>query len=122
MSSLPPPPPPSPPPPGPGPGQGSGGYMGAGGYAQATGESWLKGGNDKATTAIILAFVGLLCCGLLQFPAFYFGLQALKEADRRGGDGRGKAVLALALSGTFLAVWVLFLVAAMVSSGTQAGR
>ena len=30
--------------------------------------------------------------------------------------------VALALSGTFLAVWVLFLVAAMVSSGTQAGR
>lgn len=96
--------------------------MGAGGYAQPTGESWLKGGNDKATTAIILACVGLLCCGLLQFPAFYFGLQALKEADRRGGDGRGKAILALVLSGTFLAVWVLFVVSSLASAGSQVGR
>lgn len=110
-----------PPPPGPGPFVPSPGG-GSGGYAQSTGESWIKGGNDKATTAIILACVGLLCCGLLQIPALIFGIQALKLADERGGDGRGKAIVAIALSGTFLALWVVFGGLALLSAASGQTR
>jgi hypothetical protein len=94
-----------PPPPGPGPG----GFPGqtGGGYVPAAQETWLKGGNDKATTAIILAVVGLMCCGPLQIPAFILGYQAYKLAEERGGDGRGKAITAMVLSGSFLALWLL---------------
>jgi hypothetical protein len=67
----------------------------------------LKGGNDKATTAIILSVVGFFCCGLLQIPAFILGYQALKLADQRGGDGRGKAIVAIVLSVSTFAVQFL---------------
>lgn len=103
MSFTPPPPPPMP-----------GGYPGqGGGYAQPVGSQWATGGNDKATTALILAVVGLFCCTLLEIPAFIFGYQAYKLAEERGGDGRGKAIAAMVLSGVFLVLGALLTLAAV---------
>ena len=84
-------------------------------YATPASERWYKGGNDKATSAIILALIAPFCCGPLEILALVWGFQALKLADERGGDGRGKAIAAIAISGT-LSVIYLFVVLALISS------
>ena len=56
--------------------------------------------NKKATWALILGILGLLCCGIFTaIPALIVGIMANKEIGASGGNqaGRGMAIAAIVL-------------------------
>ncbi len=63
--------------------------------------------NGKATAALVLGLVGLLCCGLFAgIPALILGLSAKKEIEASGGrqSGGGMATAGIVL-GAIAIVW-----------------
>ena len=54
--------------------------------------------------------------------AFIFGYQAYQLAEERGGDGRGKAITAMAMSGGFLLLWGVSILLLLASAGTSTPR
>ena len=114
-------PPPPPPGPGPFPGSGPGQFPGirsngGSGYAQPIAGEWQKGSGSKANLALSLAVAGIFC-GVLQVPAIIYGYQAFQMSKELDGLGRNKALVAMFLPITLMAIWI---VCALIF-GTQKG-
>ncbi|HET7688938.1 MAG TPA: DUF4190 domain-containing protein [Nocardioidaceae bacterium] len=126
--------PPPPPPPGYGqqqpygqPGYGQPGYNPYGQPAfNPYGQQYVvPADHPKATTAMILGILGLVCCGVLAPFAWVIGGRALKEIDssmgRLGGRGQAQAGRVLGIIGTvvliLMAVYVIVAIGIGVSGG-----
>jgi hypothetical protein len=107
-------------------GYGQGGYGQVpppppGGYAQPE-------NHPRATTALVLGILGLVCCSILAPFAWSIGKKAVNEIDasggRYGGRGQAQAGYILGIIGTVLLILgVLFMVLAALTGGLsfQAG-
>lgn len=95
-----------PPPPPPGPPELQHGYaQQQQGYAQ-TGYPQAIGSSSKATPALILGIVGLICCGICAILAIIFGKQAKDEiAANPGMQGEGQAQAGFILGIVGTALW-----------------
>jgi hypothetical protein len=77
------------------------------------------GPSSRATTALVLGILGLLCCGLLGIPAIIVGKQEMNNIDQGLApvEGRGLAQAGFILGIVSLASWgaplVLLLVLAV---------
>jgi len=67
------------------------------------------GPSGRATTALVLGILGLLCCGLLSIPAIIVGKQEMNNIDQGLApvEGRGLAQSGFILGIVSLAIWVL---------------
>jgi hypothetical protein len=67
------------------------------------------GPSSRATTALVLGILGLLCCGLLGIPAIIVGKQEMNNIDQGLApvEGRGLAQAGFILGIVSLAIWVL---------------
>jgi hypothetical protein len=67
------------------------------------------GPSSRATTALVLGILGLLCCGLLGIPAMIIGKQEMNNIDQGLApvEGRGLAQAGFILGIVSLAIWVL---------------
>lgn len=94
------PPPPPPPPMGPPPGY------------QPYGASGNPTNHSKATTALVLGIVGLLCFAPLGILAIVFGIQAKNDIDANPGlyKNRGMAQAGFVLGIVGLALWAFLLI------------
>lgn len=150
MSTPPPPPPGDPYDPQPPGGQPSGGYDQGGGYGQGSygqqpppyGQQPPEGyasypppyappvhggygqqpeNHPKATTALVLGIVGVICCSLTAPFAWVIGKRAMDEIDasgsRMGGRGLAQAGYVLGIVGTILLVLGVVAVVGLVALG-----
>lgn len=92
-----------------------------GGYAQPA-------NHPRATTAMVLGIVSILCCSILGPFAWSMGKKAVNEIDasggRYGGRGQAQAGYILGIIGTVLLILgILFFILAAVTGGLsfQAG-
>jgi len=71
------------------------------------------GPSSRATTALVLGILGLLCCGLLGIPAMIIGKQEMNSIDQGLApvEGRGLAQAGYILGIVSLAIWVLGMLA-----------
>ena len=104
----------SPPPFGGGPAP-SGGYPPGGGPVPGPGTI----PNKEATEALILAIVGLFCCGVILGPiAIYKGLNAKKMIQANPQlSGNGKATAAIVIGVICLIEWLLGIIARLMTLG-----
>jgi hypothetical protein len=67
------------------------------------------GPSSRATTALVLGILGLLCCGLLGIPAIIVGKQEMNNIDQGLApvEGRGLAQAGFILGIVSLALWVV---------------
>lgn len=93
-------------PPPPPPGYPPGGYGGAPGYPVAP-------TNPKATWAMILGILGLVCCGIAAIPALVLGIVAKNEIQASNGmqSGAGQAQAGFILGIIGCALWVVGVIA-----------
>jgi hypothetical protein len=99
---------------------------GQGGYGQAapppTGGYAQPENHPKATTALVLGIVGLVCCGFVAPFAWSVGKKTVNEIDasggRYGGRGQAQAGYILGIVGTVLLILgLLFFVLAAITGG-----
>jgi hypothetical protein len=71
------------------------------------------GPSSRATTALVLGILGLLCCGLLGIPAIILGKQEMNLIDQGLApvEGRGLAQAGFILGIVSLVLWVLGMLA-----------
>ena len=70
--------------------------------------------NGKATWALVLGIISVLCCGLLAgIPAIILGNMAKKEIDAGQGSGRGMAQAGFILGIISVALSVLWVILAL---------
>ncbi len=71
------------------------------------------GPSSRATTALVLGILGLLCCGLLGIPAIIIGKQEMNSIDQGLApvEGRGLAQAGFILGIVSLALWVVGMLA-----------
>lgn len=67
------------------------------------------GPSSKATTALVLGILGLLCCGLLGIPAIIIGKQEMESIDQGLApvEGRGLAQAGFILGIVSLVLWAI---------------
>jgi len=69
--------------------------------------------NRKATWALVLGIVGILCCALASIGALVLGVQAKNEINASGGmqSGQGQAQAGFILGIIGCVLWVIGIIA-----------